>query len=303
MAFKPLLPSSSSRPKSESERPSPSIQFNSMLSTNFHSTTILLVGAIVQGTLILAIPRFWVLLPSILVLLIRFVDTMAITYHIRPNPYLQDSIFNKWSAVIPDTDGNFSDTPADEKVAVLLLCAKINHPLGVFAPNVKEVGKRTKIMYKELDSENTATGFLGQTAYTSTDVRGAQELMGLSYWRSIEDIHAYAEGPTHMDTIKWWNSMMKNDPENMKHIGISHEIYEAPRSKWEAIAINFQPTRLGATSFLKKGDKLIGGTVDDQWISPVVDARGKLWTSRGRLNWSSNVNSSASASDDEKSPY
>lgn len=286
MVFKPLFPPTPTRTKSESERYSPSHQINRMLSGNFHSTTVLLVGAIIQGTLVLAIPRFWVLLPSILMLLVRFADTLAVTFHFRPNPYLEDVIYQKWSTVIPDKEGNFGETPAEEKVAVLLLSAKINHPLGLFAPNVKDLADRSQAMNTELDSNAPANGFLGQTAYTNTDVRGAQELMGLSYWRSIEDIHAFSQGSTHMDTIKWWNDMMKKDYENMKHIGISHEIYEAPRSKWEAISINFQPTRLGATSYLKKGDKVIGGNVDDQWINPIVEARGKLWTSRGRLNWS-----------------
>lgn len=304
MAFKPLLPSTPTRPKSESERYSVAHEINTLISVNFHSTTLLLIGAILQGTLILILPRIWVLLPTILILVARFADTMAVTFRFRPNPYLQDSIYQKWSTVIPDKDGNFSDTPADEKVAVLLLCAKVNHPLGLFAPNVKEVADRNKAMLTELDSADTADGFLGQTAYKSTDVRGALEIMGLSYWRSIEDIHNYANGPTHMDTIKWWNDMSKKDPENMKHIGISHEIYEAPKGKWEAISINFQPTRLGATTYLKKGDKLIGGVVDDSWITPVVDARGKLWTSKGRLNHAGDVNSPAvSGSGYEKSSY
>lgn len=304
MAFKPLLPSTSTRPKSEALRYSAAQEINTLVSVNFHSTTLLLIGAILQGTLLLIIPRIWVLLPTILILVARFADTMAVTFHLRPNPYLQDTIYPKWSAVMPDKDGNFSDTPADEKVAVLLLCAKVNHPLGLLAPNVKEVADRNKAMNVELDSEDPADGFLGQTAYTTTDNRGAIEIMGLSYWRSIEDIHNYANGPTHMDTVKWWNDMSKKNPEGMKYIGISHEIYEAPKGKWEAISLNFQPTRIGATTYLKKGDKMIGGVVDDSWISPVVDARGKLWTSKGRLNYSGNVNSAAvSGSGYEKSSY
>jgi hypothetical protein len=50
---------------------------------------------------------------------------------------------------------------------------------------------------------------------------------------------------------------------------------------------NFQPTGLGATSYLKKGDgTLQGGEVADEWVSPLLGAnKGKLSTSLGRLGW------------------
>lgn len=62
-----------------------------------------------------------------------------------------------------------------------------------------------------------------------------------------------------------------------------HEVYEADRSNWEAVYINFQPTLLGATTYVKRNGKLEGGEVDEEWISPLLDAnRGPLRTSMGR---------------------
>ena len=49
---------------------------------------------------------------------------------------------------------------------------------------------------------------------------------------------------------------------------------------------NFQPTGLGAATYLRRGDKgeMEGGVVEDCWVSPLVDARrGKLARSSGRL--------------------
>lgn len=272
-------------------------QMNTLITTNFNFTTILLVGAFIQGVLVLLIPRYWVLLPTLIVLLVRFADTLAITFHFRPNPYLEDAIFQKWSPQIPDVDGNISDIPANEKVAVLLLSLKLNHPLGFFAPHTKEVGELSMAMFKELDSENMVPGFLGQSQFNASDVRGGQEVLNISYWRSLEDVHNYAASETHTKAIKWWAATVKKDSESLNHIGISHEVFEAPRGKWEAISLNFQPTRLGATSYLKKGDKMIGGVVDDQWISPVVAARGKLASSKGRLGWASDEKSTTMISD------
>lgn len=284
MAFTLLLPPSASRPASQSRRNPTSQQLAFTLTANFKSTTLLLIGATLQGVLLLAVPSVIMLLPSIILLLARLADTLAITYKFKPNHYLQDSIYQKHTVIIPDSEGNMSSEPADEKIAILLLCAKANHPLGFFAPNMKEVGFYGSSMFTELDEQALQHGFLGQSQWTTTDERGAIEFMQLSYWRSVEDVQAYAAGLLHSKARKWWEQMIHKDPENMKHIGLSHEVFEAPKSSWEAVSWNFQPSRLTATSYLKKGDKLIGGTVEDQWISPIVEAKGRLRTSKQRVN-------------------
>jgi hypothetical protein len=62
-----------------------------------------------------------------------------------------------------------------------------------------------------------------------------------------------------------------------------HEVFEAPKGMYEAVYINFQPTLLGATTYLKRGDKLEGGNVPDQWVGSLLDAnRGRMRTSVGR---------------------
>lgn len=285
MAPKFLVAPTKERPASEINRYSELQQLNNALLTNFHFTTLLLIGALIQGIIVLIFPRIWALLPTVLVILVRSGEALAITFKFKPNPYLENVIYEKWATTIPDTDGNFSAEPADGKVAVLLLCLKVNHPLGLFAPNVKRVDDFANDMAKELDAGAKDNGFLAQTAYSNRDAKGAPEIMLVSYWRSIEDIHNYSNGPLHKQAMKWWEDMNKNDKEGMKHVGISHEIFEAPRSRWEAVYINTQPTRMGATSFFKKGDKHMGGIAEDQWISPVVAGTGKWRTSRGRLNW------------------
>ena len=71
---------------------------------------------------------------------------------------------------------------------------------------------------------------------------------------------------------------------DLDHMGINHEIYVADKGNWESIYINFQPTMLGATTYLKRNGKLEGGVVPEEWLSPLVDAsRGTLRTSAGRL--------------------
>jgi heme-degrading monooxygenase HmoA len=187
---------------------------------------------------------------------------------------------HKTSAQIPDEDGNFHDNPSSEKVVVFMLGLKINHPMGIFTPHTKEFVDRLSQMIAELDKTAANSGFYGSSSWTNQDRHGATEFLILSHWRSTEDVHRFAYGPTHRETWDLWNKNVKK----LDHIGINHEIYGVEKKNWESVYVNFQPTLMGATTYLKKGDKMIGGTIEDQWISPLVDTRkGKLRSSAGRL--------------------
>jgi hypothetical protein len=121
---------------------------------------------------------------------------------------------------------------------------------------------------------------LGQTGYARPAANGATELLLISYWRSLDAVHAYAHGPLHRAAVRWWESTLKEH----EHIGFMHEVFEAPRGMWESLYVNFQPTCMGATTYLRrKGGGLEGGKVTDEWVSPLLGAnRGVLRTNIGR---------------------
>jgi hypothetical protein len=121
----------------------------------------------------------------------------------------------------------------------------------------------------------------------SRDRLGCLDNMLISYWRSISDLHAFAHSPLHRECWAWWEATLKQND----HIGIKHEIFAAEAGQWETLYENFQPTGLGATTFLRRGDKLEGGVVEDRWISPLVQAnKGRMRTSAGRLGWNPDMN-------------
>jgi heme-degrading monooxygenase HmoA len=203
---------------------------------------------------------------------------MLITYNIIPNPYLKGRIPKKSTAQVMDRNGNFAG-PGKEKVAILLLGAKSNHPLGIFAPDFSYMGGLLRKMTKELENDPTQdSGFLGQTSVQRTDANGAIEFILISYWRTIEDVHKYAHGPTHREAWKWWESTLKHHD----YIGFMHEVYEADKGMWEGVYINFQPTLLGRTTYLKKDGELVGGEVKEKWISPLLDANSGALRSSAR---------------------
>lgn len=280
MAVQNYLAPKAKHPRSQSHWISKAAGFHDMLRGNFNISTWLLFGALIQSLVVVLIPRVYAVLPVVLVLLVRFADTMAITFGFKANPYLKDAILHRVTPQIPDADGQFSDEASNEKVTVLLLGAKCNHPLGMFAPNFKDLGDLLTGMVRQLERNSVEHGFYGGSSWVQHDKNGALEVLFISYWRSAEDVHKYAYGDLHRKTWDWWTAL----DENNKHLGINHEIFEVDRRHWEGVYINFQPTNLGATTYLQKGDKMIGGTVEDRWIHPLVDARrGKWRTSSGRL--------------------
>jgi hypothetical protein len=120
---------------------------------------------------------------------------------------------------------------------------------------------------------------LGATDFKRTAPNGGIQTLQVSYWRSLEDVHNFAHSPLHKKVWKWW----EDNYGDLKHVGIMHEVFEAPAGLWEGVYLNMQPTMLADTAFLKKGDKTIGGIMDDQWISPAMDAtKGRLRMSNGR---------------------
>lgn len=283
---KSLLPLLPSRPKAEGTQPAKSATYDlHLLRTSMSLTSWLLVGCLLQ----LLLTATGYLPPRVSALLILSVlgyrtgHALLITFKLIPNHHLDGVIFKHHSAQIPDLDGKFSAKPADEAVAVLHLGAKINHPLGGFAPHAQTLIKHADRMYAVLDAEaKGANGYLGGTTFMSVDAKDCTEVINISYWRSTEAIHDFAYSSAHRKGWEWWNSIPM---EELKHLGINHEIFYAPKGNWETIYINHQPTLMAGTHSFRPGDKGIGGSVEDQWMSNAVDAsKGPLRTSAGRLS-------------------
>ncbi|KAH8807791.1 hypothetical protein F5884DRAFT_752369 [Xylogone sp. PMI_703] len=274
----PLLPSSQERPRIFNKPTNRSKTITRIFKLTFSLQTTLLIGAFFQSLLVLILPVRYAIAPTIIILGIRLIDTLLVNFGVKPNPYLKNAS-KKVAAMLPDRDGELNG-PGKEKVAVLLLGSKINHPMGVFAPRVLEFNKFVMAMYSDLESaDHQDNGFLGMSPWTHDSENGGIDLCTIMYFRSVQDVHNFAHSPVHKEAWKWWDEHVKE----LGHIGIMHEVFEAPAGSWEGVYINFQPVLMGATTFLKRGDKLIGGTVDDSWISPIVDAsRGRMRTSNGR---------------------
>ena len=74
---------------------------------------------------------------------------------------------------------------------------------------------------------------------------GTVTIVTLSYWQSIEHLHAFAHSPTHVEGISWWDHYRKEH----RDVGIMHETYYAPKGNWETIYENMAPFGMGEKQF------------------------------------------------------
>lgn len=106
-----------------------------LLFDNFQPSTWFLAAASLQGIITWLFPTAFTFIPALLILAYRALDVLLIIYGVRPNPVMDGVIPNKFSAQIPDENGDF-DKPSRDSVVVLLLGAKSNQYIRTSQPKV-----------------------------------------------------------------------------------------------------------------------------------------------------------------------
>lgn len=94
-------------------------------------------------------------------------------------------------------------------------------------------------MIKELYTNQERLGFLSMESYF-----GLRTTLMIQYWRSTEDLLAYAKGEKHLAAWKNFNRKVKNNDA----VGIYHETYTVQQGNYEAIYGNMPLHGLGKAS-------------------------------------------------------
>ncbi|KAG8626444.1 hypothetical protein KVT40_005389 [Elsinoe batatas] len=252
---------------------------HALMRAQFNIETFLLVGAVLQSLLTLLLPLRLAFLPAVLFLLAKIASAYAVNYNLLPNPHMLDqNITTKFSAQLPSPDGFFGSTPARSPLAVFLIGARNNSPLGIANPQFKAMGDLMDGMIKQLEANPTETGFMGATNWMGTERASNAMNMSVMYFRSAADVHAFAHGPLHRQAWDWWYKNLKAN----EHLSIFHELYEVPSGNYESVYAQMPPTLLAATQHRVVTEE--GGRKKEGWTLPVVDARkGQLKSSKGRM--------------------
>lgn len=182
--------------------------------------------------------------------------------------------WGKWTMQFPrrESDAPLQDrSPSDEEIVVFMLASRSNHPRGRFAPGFIVMGKYFGDMWRDLAKNRQTNGFLGKTStLMSTDEDCSNTMCWLSYWKDMESLQAFANGPVHKKGLVWY---MKTALKEYPGIGIMHETYHIPKGHWETIMFNMRPFGLTATQHFVD-DKDAG---EKRPVSAVIEAKGKTW--------------------------
>ncbi|KAL1841769.1 hypothetical protein VTJ49DRAFT_6607 [Mycothermus thermophilus] len=308
-AFKPILPPTLERPR---EKPNGN-QLASLVKSTFHLSTLLLLGALVQGLLSLILPPRYALLPAIFLLLrtaIHTVQTLsaasASDYYVRT----QGVISPKTSAGLPpltsfspshsDQDNQTSHTTTTKAatgeqenrqgqgLVVFHIGVRFHHPLSAAGtPHARELGAYFQACHTTLLSEAKKYGCLGGSTYRSEGADNNNVFLSVYYFRDLEGLERFArekEG-VHMKAWKWYESLAKDGGGDVmdspaRHFGIFHETFCVPAGKWETLYVNMPPTLLGAGSVAVKNEETGG----EEWVRTLVEAEGREFKSmRARM--------------------
>ncbi|KAF2009059.1 hypothetical protein BU24DRAFT_497613 [Aaosphaeria arxii CBS 175.79] len=259
------------------------------ISTALRPTTQLLLGGLTFNLLstFLLTPRISLLLTTTL-LFLRFIPTLLVAAGKLPNDELDAVVRGKRTVVFPSSethndngDGENKTTlsPSNKGLTVLILGTRISHPLGILAPGVAETGHFFTSLLADLDAERDAgvsdNGWLGGSLVTGTPTTpggNPGHLSVIGYFRSVEDLHAFAQGKAHREAWTWWN----RNAGKMPHLGVYHEIYDVPAKHWEAVYLQTPRLGLGATK-VRGGDGVLRNV-------GLEDAGRGVWkTSSGRM--------------------
>lgn len=98
------------------------------------------------------------MLLAITLLTVRIIDALMVHFNVKGNPYLEKSILKKrTTAVIPNGNGDLV-APGSQKIAIILLGAKSNHPFGFLAPEFMKTFKWLAEMNASFDKPDGPNG-------------------------------------------------------------------------------------------------------------------------------------------------
>lgn len=126
-------------------------------------------------------------------------------------------------------------TENTEEIVVFIIGMRVNKRLAIH--KWLPVFNAMPGMIKELYTNKEKLGFLSMESYF-----GLRTTTMIQYWRSIEDLLAYAKNERHLAA---WANFNKKVGHN-DAVGIYHETYQLNRGNYEAIYVNMPHYGLGS---------------------------------------------------------
>ncbi|KAI1503397.1 hypothetical protein F5X99DRAFT_375123 [Biscogniauxia marginata] len=223
----------------------------------------LAVGAAAQFAVSLFAPTGYALVPTVITFCILTINFVAQYVGLFSNTYLKDANLGRWSVLFPNEDGSRPEKFADKPVAIFLIGIRCNHPLGRLHPTYQKLNDYMDEIYQDAEDNRAKNGYLGRTPdLIPTEYSHNNTLLSMSYWKTIEDLEAFARRPIHIKSLKFLSyQVLKSDRPH--DLGVLHEVLVCPAGHWEGIYSNIPPWGLGGLKWpLPKNKGLQGPFVE-----------------------------------------
>ncbi|KAF7545569.1 hypothetical protein G7Z17_g9057 [Cylindrodendrum hubeiense] len=221
----------------------PATESIGVLSDGLKLHTTILIGALIQIPLCAILPIRYAIVPALSLLLNSVITTVLQARKPELNKFMKQVVPGRATAQIPSTStasqGRFSSQPAEASIVVFNVGSQFNHPLGVLAPGVKELGNHFATLKRDILNRREEIGLLGVSTFLADEQESNNTNMLTCYFRDVESLHRWALGPMHREAWGWLNS------KKYSHIGVFHETFCVPAKAYETIYINCRPVLLG----------------------------------------------------------
>lgn len=156
----------------------------------------------------------------------------------------------KLSNHVPAREDAFRPTThdLDGSLAVFLIGLRINHPWrpDLWVPALRAMGPMVTELYEaKATAEQGGGAGLGFLGHRSLVGAGGPTLV--QYWRSTDDIYAYAHDPARSHRPAW-KAFYERGRRAAGAVGVWHETYAVPAGGHESLYLAMPPTGLAAVT-------------------------------------------------------
>ncbi|OAA75514.1 hypothetical protein LEL_07502 [Akanthomyces lecanii RCEF 1005] len=223
---------------------------------------LLVLGSVAQCLLSIALPARWAVVPLLGYLAISGLSLLLNTTtsrHAAPLPL--NVVPGRAAAQLPQRDGSFLATPAEDQLVVFHIGAQFNHPLGPLCPGGKATGERFDRLVADLRRRADELGVLSVSAWTGA-VDGSFSTNTIIYFKDVQSLHAFAHEDMHREAWEWFAA------QRFPHLGVFHETFLVPRKSYECVYLNCKPLLMGSAASLARDEK----TGEERWVNALVSA-------------------------------
>ncbi|RDL31032.1 Uncharacterized protein BP5553_09821 [Venustampulla echinocandica] len=232
-----------------------------LFSNQFKLQTILSLGSLLQIILCATFPLRYAAVPATTLLLISILTTIQQCFRPQKSPFMVGVLPGRTTAQIPDEFGQYGPELSKGSVVVFHLGIQYNHPLGIFAPHIRQIANQFQAMDEDMVRRKDELGLLGVSMWRGNERSSNNTMLIKYYFKDTESVHQFAREAHHQ---KAWSYYNRHKP---SYVGIFHETFIV-NGGYENVYVNCYPVLLGRGEVKATGKQ----NEEGEWLGTLVSA-------------------------------